>query len=321
MPEIIVFFISLAITIKGSDWVGRSGIIWAQKLGLPSFVIGATVLALATSLPELFIATLSGPFYKEPLLALGVVFGSPLINIGVILALIWFFSQTRPTLGYFSRAVNIFIVISFLLLVVSLNIPFGNIVSVLLIALGLLFLILEFVIGRRSQTLVENIGHRFSELVGFFSFAKERELIFEFIFGLTFLIIGSSFMVNSALAVSNLFKIDELFFSATVVAVATSLPELITTISSLAHKRGELAIGTLIGASVIDLSIGVGLATFRTPIQLTLPTSLLLTLPLLLFGVFCLFSFWEKISLKFLAVLLSTTYLTYLIIFSLKQFV
>ena len=73
MPEIIVFFISLAIVIKGSNWLGRSGIVWAQKLGLPSFVIGATFVALATSLPELAVATIAGPIYKEPLLALGVV--------------------------------------------------------------------------------------------------------------------------------------------------------------------------------------------------------------------------------------------------------
>lgn len=321
MPEIIVFIISIAIVIKGSDWLGRSGVIWAQKFGLPSFVIGATFVAAATSLPELAVATIAGPIYKEPLLALGAVFGAPLINIGVILALIFFFTQKRPSLGYFSRAINIFIVLTFLLFVISLNIPFGSLLSPLLISLGVLFLLLEFVIGNKSHSLFENVENRFQTLVGFFSFTKERETLFEFIFGFVFLILGSSFMVNSALAIASSFKLDELFFSATVVALATSLPELITTINSLIHKREDLAIGTLVGASVIDLSIGVGLASFMTQTQILPPINLIITVPLILCGVFCLLSFWEKVPLRLIALLLTTTFFIYLLIFTVKQII
>lgn len=321
MPEIIVFIISLAIVIKGSDWLGRSGVTLAQKFGLPSFVIGATFVALATSLPELAIATIAGPIYKEPLLALGVVFGSPLINIGIILAIILFFSQKRPSLGYFSRSINIFIVLTFLLFIISLNVPFGSLLSPLLISLGILFLLLEFVIGNKSQTLFEDIGNRFQVLVGFFSFTKERETLFEFVFGFVFLIIGSSFMVTSALSISNSFRIDELLLSATVVALGTSLPELITTVNSLIHKREDLAIGALVGASVIDLSVGVGIASFLTQTQISYPINLILTVPLIFCGIFCLFTLWKKIPLRIVALLLMAVFFVYLLTFSILEII
>ena len=235
MPEIIVFLAALAICIKGSDWLGRSSVNWAKQFGLPSFIVGATFVAVATSLPELVVATIAGPINHEPSLALGAVLGSPLINIGIILAITLFVTKQRPQLGYFSRAINIFIVLAILLLVISVNTSFGSPINLLLIALGILFVMLEFVIGKKSQTIFENIEHRFQMIVGFFSFTKSRETLFEFIFGTVFLLVGSSFMVTSALSIASTFGINELFLSATIIALGTSLPELITTIDALLH--------------------------------------------------------------------------------------
>lgn len=319
MPEIIVFLAALAICIKGSDWLGRSSVNWARQFRLPSFIVGATFVAVATSLPELVIATVAGPINHEPNLALGVVLGSPLINIGIILALSLFVTKQRPKLGYFSRAINIFLVLAILLLVISLNTSFGNPINILLIALGILFVMLEFVIGGKSQTISENIEHRFQIIVGFFSFTKERESLFEFIFGALFLLVGSSFMVTSALSIASTFGINELFLSATIIALGTSLPELVTTLNALVHKREDLALGVLVGASVIDLSIGVGLGSLFSQTRINYPINLIFFIPLILVGVLCLLTFWKKIPIQVIAGVLMTSVFLFVVIFSIYE--
>lgn len=319
MPEIIVFLASLAVVIKGSDWLGRASVNWAKQFGLPNFIVGATFVAAATSLPELVIAFVAGPISHEPKLALGAVLGSPLINIGIILALALYFTKQRPSLGYFSRAINIFIVLSALLLVISLNSSFGNPISLLLLALGVLFVLLEFVIGKKSQTIFENLEHRFEMIVGFFSFTREREILFEFIFGGLFLVLGGSFLVSSALAIASTYHINELFLGSTLIAFGTSLPELLTTINSLVNKREDLAIGVLVGASVMDLSLGVGLATLSGQTSLSLPINLLFFLPLVAIGVLVAISFWKKIPLPLISLLLVSSVVLFLLLFSFYQ--
>ncbi len=316
MPEIIVFTVATAVAIKGADWIGRSGIAFAKQFGLPNFVIGATLVSLATTLPELTIAVLAGPISEEPNLGLGTVLGSPIINLGLIFGIFFLFANKRPTLGYFSRAVNIFIVLAILLLAISSNTVFGGSLSLLLIALGILFILLEIVIGKRSQTLFENIENRFEIFVGFFSFTKERETLFEFIFGIIFLILGCSFMVNSALSLANFLGISELFFSATILALAAALPEMITTINSIIHKREDLALGNLVGSSVIDLSIGVGLATLIHPVEINYPLNFIIFIPLILIGLVCLLSLWKKVPLIVVAGFLLSIFAVFLLAFT-----
>lgn len=321
MPEIIVFIIALVIAIRGADWIGRSSIVYAKKLGLPHFVIGATLVSVATALPGLAVAAIAGTIDKDPQLALGSVLGSPLINLGIILGIFFFFSKSRPKIGYYSRAINIFIVIAILLLVISVSSDFGGLVSWLLIALGLLFLLLEFTIGKKSQTLWDKIESRFESATSIFSFHQKRESLLEFIFGAIFLAVGSYFLVNSSLSIAGSLKVPELFLSITLVALSTSFPELITMITSLVQKRDGLAFGNLVGASVIDLTIGVGLATTVNHTAIAYPANYLIFLPMLLMGAICLLALWKKIPLMVIGGLLLSTAFIFLLLFSLHEIV
>lgn len=321
MPEIIVFLLSLATTIRGADWLGKSAVSWGKNIGLPHFVIGATFISVATTLPEITFATFSSLVNKEPQLALGAVIGSALINSGLLLGFYFFFFKKRPLLGYFSRAVNIFFVISILLLVISVNISFGNFVSFLLIALGGLFIFLEFIIGSKSQNLAEKLESRFEGFISIFNFAKNKSIVFEFIFGIIFLIIGSSLMVTSSLSIANSFRLDELYLSVTVVALGTSLPELIILLNCLKNGKEGVSIGNLVGSSVINLTIGVGIATFLTKTIIIFPINLIIFIPLIIIGVLMILSFWGKFSLRLIGSLLVSTIIIFFLIFSFYEFI
>src|SRR3989344_3495240 len=274
MPEIIIFVVSLIAAIRGADWVGKASITFAKRLGVSNFVIGATLVAAATTLPELTVALISGTVNKDPLFGLGNVLGSPIINLGLILGLFFIVSRHRPSLGYYSRSVNIFIAVSAILFVVSLARPIGGLLSLSLILFGSIFLFLEFLLSERSQTFLDQVENRFEKFVSFFHLAGSKDVIF-----------GCKFLVDSGIAIANGLGVDDFFISATLLAIGTSLPELITMITSVVKKRDGISIGNLVGASVLDLTVGVGLATLTASAAVPAPFNYLFFVSMIALGV------------------------------------
>lgn len=315
MPEVIVFVVSLAAAIRGADWVGRSAIFFAKQKGIPNIVIGATIVSLATTLPELSIASISSIVNKDSQIALGVVLGSPLTNIGLILGLFFLFSHHRPQFGYFSRSVNLLIVLSLLLLVVTLTQDIGGLISVLLIILGILYLTLEYLINKKIDPLEDRLESRFESFLSLFSFTKERAIYFEFALGAIFLAVGSKYLTDTSIALANFLHINEFFISMTLLAIGTSLPELLTTINSILYKRASLSVGNLVGSSVIDLTIGVGLGTVLHSGSISYPNNLIIFLALILIGGFSLLSLWKRIPIPFVGGLLFGTAFFFFILF------
>lgn len=316
MPEIVVFVISLAAAIRGADWLGRAAVGFAKKHGISEVVVGATIVSVATTLPELAFATVSSAWNNDPLPAIGVTLGSPIINLGLILGFFLLVSQTRPKVGYFSRSVNLLLVLSLLLLVISLNQPIGGFLSFLLIVLGCLYLLLEFLISKKTEPLADRLKSRFESFFGLFHFAADKAIYFELVLGAVFLAVGSKFLVDSVVSIASSFHINEILISLSIVAFGTAIPELITAINSLIYKREGLSIGNLVGASVIDLTIGVGLGTFLTPVTLSYPSNLFIFGALLVIGGLSLLSLWKRIPVKLIGGLLIAILLGFFVIFT-----
>lgn len=319
MPELIVLLIGLASAVKGADWLGRASISVAQKYGISQIVIGATLVTIATTLPELTISTIAGNFSRNSSIALGTVLGSPLTNLGIILALYFIFSGKRPSIGYFSRAVNFFILLAILLLAVSTNTSFGGALSLFLILLGMGFLGLEFIISKRSESVVDAAEAKIERVISLFDFAKNKREAFEVFFGSILLVLGSKFVVDSALSLATIFKIDELFLAITVVAIGTSLPEFFTAVNSFIFKRDGITMGNLIGASIINLTLGIGLGTIFQSASLSYPKNFLILIPLIIIGFLSLISVWKKIPVKALGLVMIAVALVSLLIFSLYE--
>lgn len=311
MPEIIVFIVSLAAAIRGADWLGKASIGLAKKFGLSHIVIGATVVSVATTLPELTVATVAGAVNKEPQLALGTVLGSPIANLGLILGALFLFTRARPSFGYYSRSIVIFTILTLLLLIISLNTGFGGVLSFLLISLGLLYLFLEFIIGERER-LIDRIETRFETMKSLFDFSENKKEAFELAFGAILLGFGSKFLVDSSFSIASNFNLNELFLALTFLALGTSLPELITAINSIIYKRAGISIGNLVGASVIDVTLGVGLATAFSPVTIATPLNYIVLAPLVLIGALAVFVLWKKAPVGLVGtILIATAFLAF----------
>jgi cation:H+ antiporter len=316
MPEVVIFIVAAIAAVRGADWVGKASISIAQRLGVSSFVIGATLVSIATTLPELTVAAIANFVNNDPLYGLGNVLGSPIVNLGLILGLFFMITKHRPQLGYYSRSVNVLILISILLFLVSLVRPVNGFLSIFLIVSGLLFLFLEFVLSQKGHNILENVESRFERFISFFHLAGTRDVIFEFVFGTALLLFGAKFLVDSGIAISNTLGVDDFFISATLVALGTSAPELITMVTSVVKKRDGISIGNLVGASVLNLTIGVGLASLFSEAALPAPFNYLFYLTILSIGIVCLLVFFTRFRVEIIGGLLFALGVSYLILIS-----
>lgn len=320
MPELIVFIIGLAAAIRGADWLGRAAIALAKQLGVPHIIIGATVVSAATTLPELAIATISGWVNEDPQLALGIVIGSPLTNLGIILGLFFLFSKHKPKIGYYSRSINLVIVLSLLLLVITLNRPIGGLLSFLLIVLGILFILLELAISQKVRTWEDRVESRFETFLSIWSITKDKSIFFELILGTIFLAVGSKFLVDSTFSLAQLLNVNEFFVSMTFLALGTSFPELITTINSIVKNRLSLSVGNLVGASVIDLTFGVGLGTLFNSGTVETPSNYIVFSALIVIGILSLLVLWKKMPPAIIGGALVLTSLIFLTAFTILTY-
>jgi len=258
MAEVIIFLISLSAVIFGADWLGNSAVYAANKLSLPRFLIGATFVSLATTLPETAIAAFSSA-ERESQLAIGTVFGSPLVNIGLLLGILLLFSKSVLRDGRYLREVQIFLAV---LLVVFLMLVSGGLdrsLSFVLILLGLLILLLGFFLGKQESSFIDSVESRFDKLGSFFTDGSNLVHIFYFFIGGVLLFLGAYFLVGSASAIATILGVPKIVIGVIAIAFGTSIPEAFTAINSIIKNRPDLSLGNLFGASIFDLTIALGI--------------------------------------------------------------
>ncbi|OGY23737.1 MAG: hypothetical protein A2Y57_04375 [Candidatus Woykebacteria bacterium RBG_13_40_7b] len=271
MSDLIVFLLSLIAIILGAEWLGASAVEVAKKLNIPKVVIGATLVSVATTLPEISVSFFSG-IRNEGVIGLGTVLGSPAANLGLILGLVLLFSAARVNKFYFTRTIYIFIFLTAVVVALGLK---GNIDKnggILLITLGLIYLIFEFIISQKEAGLIESLESRFDKIRSFFSRIDTYKILLYFVLGALLLALGGDYLVKSTISLANFFKIPEIVVSLTVIALGTSLPELATAINSVVKKRISLSIGNLAGASIMDFTValGAGVIFYNAPVSKTL---------------------------------------------------
>jgi len=317
MIEYILFVIGIFLLIKGADYLVSGSSSLAKRLGIPSLVIGLTVVAFGTSMPELVVNVIAA-INGSGDIAFGNIIGSNISNILLILGI-----------------TAIIIPLSFQKSTFYKEIPF----SLLAILMVLIFVSTQFLDGFNLTKIFRFEG---LILIGFFAIflyyvaslskkknsefseekIKDRSLfltITMILGGLVALYFGGKWVVNGAVALATLFGLSEYFISLTIVAVGTSLPELVTSIVAALKKNADIAVGNIIGSNIFNIFWVLGLSAVITPI--TIPQNaifdvlvLLITTVVLAFFVFVdkryKLTRWEGITM----VLMYIAYVIFLIV-------
>jgi cation:H+ antiporter len=311
----IFLFIGLAILIFSSDYLIKGASSLAKRLGVSSLIIGLSVVALGTSLPELFIS-LFAIFQGGSDLVLGNIIGSNMSNTLLVLGVLAIITQINVNNNTIFKEIPFSFLGVFLLLLFSIShhINSSSSQAVMFRTEGIILLLFFAVFIYYIFNLVKYDSSSREELVddvNALSLVKTWAFI---ICGAVGLYFGGEWTVSSAIRIASFFGMGEFLISATIIALGTSLPELVTSITAVIKNKSQLALGNIIGSNIFNILLILGFVAVIKPI--TIPSFLIFDILLLLAVTSIVFIFMftgkKKEIDKWQAILLLGLYLIYL---------
>jgi cation:H+ antiporter len=302
MIEIIIFLISLVAVIVGANWLGALAAQFAKKASVPKILIGASLVTVASVGPEIIIA-IACAIIGKPRIGIGVVFGASLIDIGLILGLLLFFSKVLIDEPHYTRTIQIFLATLVLVFLVSVTGRIPAISGLILIFFGLLYIAIEVFITKHEETFIDNIGARFWRLKKLLAQKISFWQAFYLIGGLFLVVFGSYFLITSAATISVILAIPEILIGLLMIAVAVSIPEIITAVNSIARRRTEISAGSLFSASIANLTFALGFLSIFGGAKIGQPESYLLIASMALLAMLGLLPVFGRIPQRLLGTL------------------
>jgi cation:H+ antiporter len=247
------FIIGLVLIVKGGDWFVDAASYVAEASGVPKFIVGATVVSFATTLPELMVSSIAMVDGKVDM-AIGNIIGSVTVNIAFILPLsILFLSIHVKRKDNFNEKVIIFLVSELILFALALTLEVSVLKS---LALAVMFVVY----------VVENIRGAKKRNEPKADLAKDSKTIFlnlaKFFVGLFGIVFGSRLLVDNGSEIARSLGISEAIIALTAISIGTSLPELVTAVSAIIKKEAALSVGNIFGANTLDIVMIVPVCSF-----------------------------------------------------------
>ena len=299
--QIIILLIGFVMLIKGADFFvdGSSSI--ARLLRIPGVIVGLTIVAMGTSFPELSVS-ISAAMAGSNEIAISNVIGSNIFNLMVVTGTCALISAVPVKTVLLKRDLPFSILATVLMFVFAI---FGGSGLRLARYEGLIFLVLFviFIVMQVRDALKSRQNNEEDDPIGKF-ISPGRSIIF-IIIGCLMVIYGGNFVVDSASAIASAFGLSETLIGLTIVAIGTSLPELVTSIVASRKGQNDLAIGNVVGSNIFNILMILGVSTSIRPVPLE-QTAVIDSLILLAFSVlmylFCITS--KKLDRKEGALLL-----------------
>ena len=259
--QIIILIAGLLLILAGANYLVEGSSSVARKSSISEFVIGLTIVGIGTSTPEMVVSFISS-YQGNADMAIGNVVGSNIFNTMLILGVTALIMPLKITRNTLRRDIPMNIIATMMLIIMGLNCTIfgiGNdtisrIDGIILLDVFAYYLYLSFKNDAGSEQ--EEETRTFSTALSIIMIAG----------GLAGLILGGKLFVNSASEIARLCNVPEAFIAITVMAGGTSLPELATCVVAAAKKRGQLALGNIIGSNISNILLIIGGAAVVRPL-------------------------------------------------------
>ncbi|MBD5477205.1 MAG: calcium/sodium antiporter [Lachnospiraceae bacterium] len=259
--QVALLALGFVLLVKGADWFVEGASKLAEKFGIPQLVIGLTIVALGTSLPEAAVSV-SAALKGSAEITIGNILGSNIMNILLILGIT---SVITPIAVQKST--------------VKYEIPFMIVISAILMGLGCTYNVLKFSDGLILW------GLMFCYLAYLLYMTKKGVIVSEeasagetdkpmplwkmlllILIGGGMIVLGSDVAVDAATALARIFGMGERLIGLTIVAFGTSLPELVTSATAAIKGKADIAVGNIVGSNIFNILFVVGTSALITPV-------------------------------------------------------
>ena len=320
--QFVVLVLGIALLVKGADWLvdGASGL--SSSFGVSPLFIGLTVVAFGTSAPELAVS-ISASMKGSGSIAISNVVGSNIANIALVIG----FSAILSPLAISKTTIR-------------KELPFNILVSFALMAMLLRgakygldrydgFILIIFLILFMEYTLVMAKGDRERSKLEKNSILSDEELdsikkiriknAILTVIGLAMVVFGADLTVDSATEIALQLGISEALVGLTMIAIGTSLPELVTSVTAIIKKQDDLAIGNIVGSNIFNICLILGVSSILKPIGVIVDHYWADILFMSVLAVFLLLTTMKKSKIsRFEGTVFFTSYVAYLIIISFR---
>lgn len=254
-----VFFLILGFVMlaKGSDWFVDGAASLAAKMKIPQLVIGLTIVAMGTSAPEAAVS-ITAAFENNSGITIGNIVGSNILNILIILGLAAVIIPIALRKSVLCIDIPFTVTITLLLLLFGYNGEIVLIEGIILLLVFAAYLTYLFVSAKKNKT--ENETEDVSK-----DLSIPKAIILTII-GLSIVIAGSNFTVETATNLAKKINIPDSFIGLTIVALGTSLPELFTSVTAARKGNADIAIGNIVGSNIFNILFVVGLSSVITTV-------------------------------------------------------
>ncbi|MBP3630675.1 MAG: sodium:calcium antiporter [Clostridia bacterium] len=250
---VVLFIMGFVLILKGAGFLVDSAVALANKAKIPPIVVGATIVAIATTFPETTVSIVSSLKGLESI-GVSTAVGSMVCNFTIVLGVAFLFlpSKIEPE-SFFSKAVY-FCVCVLALLIFGIDGRIGFIEALALLMVLSVFVVINCV--EASKCKVKKDLNEITE-----SWLK---VIIEFIISALSIGLGAMVLVNNVDVISSMLGLNNSVVSFVVIAVGTNIPELVTTITSIKMKNPEIGVGNIFGASIIDCTLLIACSSFAS---------------------------------------------------------
>ena len=261
--EIIIYLVGgLIMLFIGAEGLVRGSSNLAIKIGIAPLVVGLTVVSFGTSAPEL-VVSLKAAISGNGSISLGNIIGSNIANIALILGVAALIRPLKVHANVIMREIPIMIAISVLLLILLIDGEVGFIDGIILVGGLIIYLVVNVILARKEKN--AEVDAEFKE--GLKSkFGIPLSIVF-IIVGLGLLLFGANLFVQSAVVIAKIFNVSDAIIGLTIVAIGTSLPELITSIVAAYKKEADIAIGNVVGSNIFNILGILGITALVIPIS------------------------------------------------------
>ncbi len=251
-------FLGIIMLVKGGNWAIDAAVFIANKYGISPMVVGFTIIAFGTSLPELVVSTVAN-LKGSPGIALGNVLGSNIANILLVLGATAVFATLKTQINRaLFRDVG-FMILATILLAALLN--YGEVtrpVGICMVVVLLIYVLVQFMTTKEEDYVGEEVDD--AEF-------KSTPFAYATLFvGLMCIAVGAEFLVKGANVSAMLIGVPEDIIALSIIALGTSLPELSTSIIAARKKQTDMVIGNIVGSNVFNIMMIIGFASSIAPI-------------------------------------------------------
>ena len=258
--ELLILFITLSLMVYGANLLVNGSVSIANRFNIPEFIIGALIVGVGTSLPELAVS-LTATLSDLNDVSVGNVVGSNIFNVLCILGITGLMHPISINKESIKFDIPFCCIVSLLILLLSFNFFVGNVFSIgridgiILLSLFVFYVIKSMSSDNNQVTNEPNIKND-----------KLYKTILKIVVGLFLLVVNCDLFIDSAVNIARELNVSEAFISLTIVSCGTSLPELVSSVTAAFKKKSDIAIGNIVGSNIFNILFILGTCSLIKPL-------------------------------------------------------